>query len=223
MTLFVVATPIGNMGDVSGRAREVLEEVTYVASEDTRHTGLFLQRLGLRKSQISFHEHNEDRAGRRIIDLLNEGHDVALVTDAGTPGIADPGFTLVRSAIAAGINVTMVPGPSALIMGLVLSGLPTHAFLFKGFAPRAGGPRRRFLAVDAALPYTLVYYESPHRLAKFLSDALDVLGDRPAAVCIELTKKFEDVRRGTLAELAQTFAETPLRGEATVVIGGAPS
>lgn len=223
MTLYLVATPIGNMGDVSARAKETLDRAAYVASEDTRRTGLLLQRLGLSKPQISFHEHNEAQAGRRIAGLLREGLDVALVTDAGTPGIADPGFTLVRTAIAEGIAVTMVPGPCALIMGLVLSGLPTHAFLFKGFPPRAPGPRRRFLAADASLPYTLVFYESPHRLGKFLADALDVLGDRPAAICVELTKMFEEVRRGTLAELAAAFSDSAPRGEVTVVIGGAPT
>ena len=221
MTLYLVATPIGNMGDVSTRARETLAAVSHVASEDTRHTGLLLQRLGLSKPQISFHEHNEEQAGRRIVALLKEGLDVALVTDAGTPAIADPGFTLVRTCIAEEIAVTMVPGPCALVMGLVLSGLPCHAFLFKGFAPRSAGPRRRFLAADSALPYTLVFYESPHRLGKFLADAHEILGDRPAAVCIELTKKFEEVRRGSLGDLAAAFAAVPPRGEATVVVGGA--
>ncbi len=220
--LYLVATPIGNMGDISARARETLEKVAYVASEDTRRTGLLLHRLGVSKPQISFHEHNEARAGQRILGLLSEGHDIALVTDAGTPAIADPGFTLVRDAVAAGIGVTMVPGPCALIMGVVLSGLPCHAFLFKGFAPRAAGPRQRFLAADAALPYTLVYYESPHRLGKFLAASLEVLGDRPAAVCIELTKMFEEVRRAPLSELVLAYADHVPRGEATVVIGGAP-
>jgi 16S rRNA (cytidine1402-2'-O)-methyltransferase len=218
-----VATPIGNMGDISERARRTLESVAVVASEDTRRTGLLLQRLGVSKPQISFHEHNEEQAGRRLIGMLQDGKDVALVTDAGTPGIADPGFTLVRAAIAAGIAVTMVPGPCALVMGLVLSGLPSHSFLFKGFPPRTGGPRRRFLAAEADLPHTLIFYESPHRLAKFLLDALEVLGDRPAAVCVEMTKKFEEIRRGTLAELAPAYAGTPPRGEVTVVIGGAPA
>ena len=222
MALYLVATPIGNLGDISERARETLSAVAYVASEDTRRTGLLLQRLGVSKPQISFHEHNEAQAGRRIVGLLKEGLDVALVTDAGTPAIADPGFTLVRTCIAETLEVTMVPGPCAFVMALVLSGLPCHAFLFKGFAPRSTGPRRRFLAADAALPYTLVFYESPHRLGKFLADALDVLGNRPAAVCLELTKKFEEVRRGPLADLAPTYAVPP-RGEATVVIGAAPA
>jgi 16S rRNA (cytidine1402-2'-O)-methyltransferase len=222
MGLYLVATPIGNMGDISARARETLENAVLVASEDTRRTGLLLQRLGLSKPQVSFHEHNEEQAGRRIIGVLREGKDVALVTDAGTPGIADPGFTLVRAAIAEGIAVTMVPGPCALVMGLVLSGLPSHSFLFKGFPPRAGGPRRRFLAAEAALPHTLIFYESPHRLARFLRDACEVLGDRPAAVCVEMTKKFEEIRRGTLADLAPLYAKAPPRGEVTVVIGGAP-
>jgi 16S rRNA (cytidine1402-2'-O)-methyltransferase len=218
--LYLVATPIGNLGDISQRALDTLNAVDLVASEDTRKTGLLLQHFGIKKPQIAFYEHNEKRAGPRIIEALHEGKNVALVTSAGTPGISDPGFTLVRDAIQAGIQVTMIPGPSAVIMALALSGLPMHSFTFRGFPPRKGGPRRRFLAVDQVSPHTLIFYESPYRLVKFLEDALAVYGDRPAAVTNELTKLFETVQRGTLSELLAFFQKNEPRGEYTVVIGG---
>lgn len=219
--LYLVATPIGNLGDITLRALETLREVDYVAGEDTRKTGLLLKHFGIKKPQIAFHEHNEDRAGQRIVGLLQSGHTVALVSNAGTPGIADPGFTLVRRVTALGLPVTMIPGPSALIMALVLSGLPSHSFTFRGFPPRKGGRRRQFLEVDRESPHTLIFYETPHRLVDFLADALAVLGDRPAALANELTKLFESVQHGTLSELlAQTQAAEP-RGEYVVVIGGA--
>ena len=163
---------------------------------------------------------NEKRAGPKIIEALQAGKAVALVTNAGTPGISDPGFTLVRDAIDAGIAVTMIPGASALIMALVLSGLPAHSFTFRGFPPHKGGPRRRFLAVDQDAPHTLVFYESPYRLARFLEDALAVYGDRQAAVTNDLTKLFETVHRGSLSELRAIFQMTEPRGEYTVVIAG---
>ncbi len=217
-----MATPIGNMGDISARARETLAAVDLVASEDTRRTGLLLARLGIRKPQLSFHAFNEERSSSRILGLLREGRDVALVSDAGTPGVSDPGFSLVRQAIAAEVPVTMVPGPCALIAALVLSGLPSHAFTFRGFPPRSEGARRRFLECDAASPHTLIYYESPHRLGRLLRAAYAAFGDRPTAVCVELTKMFEQVRRGGLGELAETMEAEHVRGEVTVVIGGVP-
>jgi 16S rRNA (cytidine1402-2'-O)-methyltransferase len=218
--LYLVATPIGNLGDISQRALDTLRAVDLIASEDTRKTGLLLQHFGIKKPQIAFYEHNEKRAGPRIIEALHEGQNVALVTSAGTPGISDPGFTLVRDAIQAGIQVTMIPGPSAVIMALALSGLPMHSFTFRGFPPRKGGPRRRFLAIDQDSPHTLIFYESPYRLVKFLEDALAVLGDRQAAVTNELTKLFETVRRGRLSELIARFQDEEPRGEYTVVIAG---
>ena len=224
--LYLIATPIGNLGDISQRALETLNAVDLVASEDTRKTGLLLQHFGIKKPQIAFYEHNEKRAGPRIIEALREGKNVALVTSAGTPGISDPGFTLVRDAIQAGIQVTMIPGPSAVIMALALSGLPMHAFTFRGFPPRKGGPRRRFLAVDQASPHTLIFYESPYRLVKFLEDALAVYGGRPAAVTNELTTARSGspagtrTTRGTISELIAHFQEHEPRGEYTVVIGG---
>mgnify|MGYP003382132242 CR=1 FL=1 len=219
--LYLVATPIGNLGDITLRALEVLREVDYVASEDTRKTGLLLKHFDIKKPQIAFHEHNEEKAGRRIVGLLQEGHAIAVVSDAGTPGVADPGYTLVRQAIELDLPVTMIPGPSALIMALVLSGLPSHSFTFRGFPPRKSGKRRTFLAIDRDLPHTLIFYESPHRLREFLADALAIYGDRPAAVANELTKMFETVRRGSLSELIASLGDVEPRGEYVVVIGGA--
>lgn len=225
-TLYLVATPIGNLGDITLRALETLRQVDFVASEDTRKTGRLLQHFDIQKPQISFHEHNEAQAGARILALLQEGKSVALVTNAGTPGISDPGFTLVRKVVeaqqaGADIGLTMIPGPSALVMALVLSGLPVHSFTFRGFPPRKPGPRRRFLEVDKDSPHTLIFYESPYRLLAFLADALAIYGDRPAAVANDLTKLYESVLRGTLSSLHEKLSGTRLRGEYVVVIHGA--
>jgi 16S rRNA (cytidine1402-2'-O)-methyltransferase len=216
--LYLVATPIGNLSDMSLRGLETLRRVDYVASEDTRKTGVLLKHFEIKRPQISFHEHNEQRAGRRIVGLLEQGKSVALVTNAGTPGISDPGFTLVRSAVEAGIDVTMIPGASAFVMALVLSGLAVHSFTFRGYPPRKSGQRRRFLAADKDSPNTLVYYESPYRLRGFLEDALEVFGDRRAALAKELTKMFECIKRGRLSELIAGLEESP-KGEYVVVIG----
>ncbi len=218
-TLYLVATPIGNMSDITQRALATLRQVHTVASEDTRHTGLLLKHFEISRPQISFHEHNKLHATRRIMALLEQGQSVALVADAGTPCISDPGFTLVREAIEAGMEVTMIPGATALVMALVLSGLPVHAFTFRGFAPRTSAKRRRFLAVDAQSPHTLIFYESPYRIRGFLTDALEVLGDRRAALAKELTKMFESVHRGRLSELLAGLEERP-KGEFVVVIEG---
>jgi 16S rRNA (cytidine1402-2'-O)-methyltransferase len=220
-TLYLVATPIGNMGDISLRALEVLREVDVVASEDTRKTGLLLKHFQIAKPQIAFHEFNEERAGQRIEELLKQGKSVALVTDAGTPGISDPGYTLVRRAIAANLDVTMIPGAAAFVMALVLSGLPVHSFTFRGFPPRKSGPRRRFIEIDKDAPHTLIYYESPYRLAAFLLEAREVLGDREAALANDLTKMFEHVERGTISTLLNWVEEQgKLKGEFIVVISG---
>jgi 16S rRNA (cytidine1402-2'-O)-methyltransferase len=218
--LYLVATPIGNLSDISLRALETLRQVDYVASEDTRKTGLLLQHFDIKKPQLSFHEHNEARAGQKIVGLLEAGKSIAVVTNAGTPGISDPGFTLVRRAIEAGLGVTMVPGATALVMALVLSGLPAHAFTFRGFPPRKSGRRRRFLEVDRESPHTLIFYESPYRLRAFLSDALAVYGDRQAAIANELTKMFESVERGSISELLAGLGERDPRGEYVIVIAG---
>jgi 16S rRNA (cytidine1402-2'-O)-methyltransferase len=219
--LYLVATPIGNLDDITLRALSTLREVDIIASEDTRKTGLLLKHFSISKPQIAFHEHNEQRAGQHIEDLLKQGKSVALVTNAGTPGISDPGFTLMRRAIMAQLDVTMIPGPTALIMALVLSGLPVHSFTFRGFPPRKSGPRRKFIEIDKEAPHTLIFYESPYRMAAFLQDAYEVLGDREAAIANDLTKMFEFVQRGTITSLIHWVAEqSKLKGEFIVVIAG---
>ena len=219
--LYLVATPIGNLGDITLRAIETLRRVDIVASEDTRKTGRLLKHLGIAKPQIAFFEHNELGSGERILRHLREGQSVALVTSAGTPGIADPGFTLVRDCIAEGMEVTMIPGASAFVMALVLSGLPVYSFTFRGFPPRKPGPRRRFYEANRESPYTLIYCESPHRLVRSLGDALQVFGDRPAALANDLTKMYEKVTRGTLSELLEHAQGGKLFGEYIIVISGA--
>jgi 16S rRNA (cytidine1402-2'-O)-methyltransferase len=218
--LYLVATPIGNLADITLRALETLRMVDVIAAEDTRKTSILLNRYEISKPQIAFHEHNEEQAGRKIIELLTEGKSVAVVSEAGTPGISDPGFSIVRRAIEAGIAVTVIPGATAVTTALVLSGLPAHSFTFRGFPPRKPGKRKNFLAVDADSPHTLIFYESPHRLRAFLQDALEVYGDRETAVCNELTKLYESVYRGTLSQLIARFAEEEPRGEYVVVIAG---
>lgn len=221
--LYLVATPIGNLNDITLRALTTLREVDVIASEDTRKTGLLLKHFDISKPQIAFHEHNEQRAGERIEELLKRGKSVAVVTNAGTPGISDPGFTLVRRAIHAQIEVTMIPGPTALVMALVLSGLAVHSFTFRGFAPRKSAARRRFMAIDRESPHTLIFYESPYRLEAFLIDALEVFGDREAAIANDLTKMFETVLRGTLSSLLEQMGQSKLQGEYVVVIAGSGS
>jgi len=219
--LYLVATPIGNLNDITLRALETLRSVDYIASEDTRKTGLLLKHFEISKPQIAFHEHNEERAGQHIEYLLKEGKSVAVVTNAGTPGISDPGFTLVRRAIQANIEVTMIPGPAAFVMAVVLSGLPVHSFTFRGFPPRKPGPRRRFLEIDKESPHTLIFYESPYRLEAFLEDALAILGDREATLSNDLTKLFEHVERGTISNLLTWVREqSKLKGEFIVTIAG---
>jgi 16S rRNA (cytidine1402-2'-O)-methyltransferase len=218
--LYLVATPIGNLKDITLRALAVLREVDVVASEDTRKTGMLLKHFDIHKPQISFHEYNEQRAGEQIEELLRQGKSVAVVTNAGTPGISDPGFTLVRRAINAQLEVTMIPGPTAFVMALVLSGLPVHGFTFRGFPPRKSAARRRFLEVDKESPHTLIFYESPYRLEAFLEDAFEVFGDREAAIANDLTKMFESIQRGTLSELLGQVGKEKPRGEYIIVIAG---
>lgn len=218
--LYLVATPIGNLNDITLRALETLREVDVIASEDTRKTGLLLKHFAIDKPQIAFHEHNEQRAGERIEALLKQGKSVAVVTNAGTPGISDPGFTLVRRAINSQVDVTMIPGPTAFVMALVLSGLPVHSFTFRGFAPRKSVGRCKFIAIDKASPHSLIFYESPYRLEGFLRDALQTLGDREAAIANDLTKMFEKVQRGTLSSLLEAVTQSKPRGEYIIVIAG---
>lgn len=218
--LHLVATPIGNLGDITLRALEILRSVDSIASEDTRKTGILLKRNGITGHQVSFHEHNEIKVTPRLIDQLKNGRTVALVTNAGTPGIADPGFRLVAAAIAEGIPISMAPGPCGLIMALILSGLPTHSFTFRGFPPRKPGPRRRFLETDVSSPHTLIFYESPYRLKSLLTDAIAVFGDRRGALANDLTKLFEAVERGVLTDLLKVLEDKEPRGEYIVVIEG---
>lgn len=221
--LYLVATPIGNLNDITLRALETLRSVDFVASEDTRKTGLLLKHFDISKPQIAFHEHNEQQAGERIEQLLKEGKSIAVVTNAGTPGISDPGFTLVRRAVNANIEVTMIPGPTAFAMALVLSGLPVHSFTFRGFPPRKTVGRCKFLAIDKDSPHTLIFYESPYRLEAFLRDALATYGDREAALANDLTKMFEKVERGTLSSLLENVSQKEPKGEYIIVIAGANS
>ena len=219
--LYLVATPNGNLGDISARALQVLAEADVVLAEDTRHTRKLFSRFGLRGPLQPYHEHNESEATPGVIERLRSGDAVALVSDAGTPAISDPGYRLVRAAIDADVTVIPVPGPSAPIAALIASGLPTHRFAFVGYPPRATGERNRFLEGLAEFQGTLILLESPRRLRSMLRDAAEVLGaDRRAAIGREITKAHEEFLRGTLAELVERL-DTPPRGEVTVCIEGA--
>ena len=219
--LWLVATPIGNLEDISHRALAVLASVDRVACEDTRRTGRLLSRHGIEARLVSYHEHNAARIRPALIRVLGGGGSVALVSDAGTPLISDPGYKLVRAALDAGVRVTGCPGPSAPLLALILSGLPTDRFYFGGFLPHREGPRRRALAALQSLDATLVFLESPRRLAAALADMATALGPRPVTVARELTKLHEELRRGTLDALAShyTAAGAP-KGEVVVVVGG---
>ncbi|HJP72220.1 MAG TPA: 16S rRNA (cytidine(1402)-2'-O)-methyltransferase [Candidatus Limnocylindria bacterium] len=221
-TLFVVAVPIGNPDDLSLRARETLRSVAIVAAEDTRHFATLARHHGIGTRAVSYHDHNEEARSRELIGRLEAGDDVALVSDAGTPLVSDPGYRLVRAAIDAGVPITSVPGPSAVTTALAVSGLSPHPFLFLGFLPRASAARRGALAEVAKVNATLVAFEAPRRLADALRDALAVLGDRPACLARNLTKPHERYQRGVLSELiAELEAEGEVRGECTMLIGGA--
>ncbi len=219
-SLYLVATPIGNLKDITLRALETLRQVDYIACEDTRKTRILLNHYEIHKPLLTIFEHNEDKAAEKIINLLNEGKTIALVSSAGTPGISDPGYPLIQKAIQHGINFTMIPGPSAVNMAVVLSGLPTYSFIFRGFPPRKSGPRRRFFEKDADSLYTLIYYESPYRLKASLNDALAVFGDRHSALMNDLTKMFETFYRGKISEIISTLGNSKLLGEYTLVIEG---
>ena len=218
-TLYLVATPIGNLADITHRALQVLKDVDLIACEDTRHTHKLLQHYGITTKTVSYHEHNEQKRAAELIDLLKQGSDIAVVSDAGTPSISDPGFRLVRAAIDNDVPVVPVPGPSALISALVAAGLPTDEFFFAGFLPSRTSARRARLTELRSVPGTLIFYEAPHRLAATLKDAYESLGEREAVVARELTKLHEEIRRGRLSELAMHYAneENP-RGEIVVLI-----
>lgn len=224
--LYVVATPIGNMGDISARAREILATVSVVAAEDTRHSGQFLRSLGLERPLLSLHEHNERARATELVLRLRAGESVALISDAGTPLVSDPGYLLLRSALAAGIVVSPVPGACAAIAALSAAGLPTDRFCFEGFLPARAAARRRRLTELAADPRTLVIYEAPHRIATSLADVAAACGGtRRACVAREVTKHFETFYRGSLDELVALAQEDEdfRRGESVIIIEGAPA
>lgn len=221
-TLFLIGTPIGNLDDISQRVLTTLGDLDALACEDTRRTRKIYEHFQLSSPKTIFacHDHNEEQAVKRIAGLLRDGRKVGLVTDAGMPGISDPGFRAVQAALEDDHAIEVIPGPSAVETALAVSGLSASSFTFKGFPPKKSGKRQNFLAADAAMPHTLVLFESPHRTGGLLADALTALGDRRAAVCIELTKMFEEVARGWLSDLAERFAKETPRGEVTVVIAG---
>lgn len=220
-TLYVVATPLGNLGDLSPRAADTLKRVSVVAAEDTRHSKPLLAHAGSQAELISFHAHSSERALERILRILSEGRDVALITDAGTPAISDPGAELVAAAQERGIPIVTIPGPNAVAASLSVSGIPADRYLFLGFIPRKGSDRRRLLLTAAQSEWTVVIFEAPNRVTQLLADLSEVCGpERRAAVSRELTKVFEETRSGTLQELSEHYAEAPARGEVTVVIAG---
>ncbi|MBZ5498794.1 MAG: 16S rRNA (cytidine(1402)-2'-O)-methyltransferase [Acidobacteriia bacterium] len=218
-TLFLVATPIGNLEDISLRALRVLKEVDLVACEDTRHTARLLNHYGIKTPCESHHEHNEAGHTRRLLALLQEGKNVALVSDAGTPLLSDPGYTLVTACRKAGLSVIPIPGPSAIVAALTGSGLPTDSFFFAGFLPPRRGPRRKRLQEIADIPATLVFYEAPHRLEAALEDMVGILGARQACLARELTKIHEEWLQGTLPEILTALRTRPqIRGEITLIV-----
>ncbi|MGW8285467.1 MAG: 16S rRNA (cytidine(1402)-2'-O)-methyltransferase [Candidatus Deferrimicrobiaceae bacterium] len=222
-TLYIVATPLGNLEDITLRAIRILKEASVIACEDTRRTVKILNRYEIRTPLFIFHEYNKVRAGKSILRRLRDGDSVALVSDAGTPAISDPGYELVREAIGSGVPIEVVPGPSALVAALVVSGLPTDHFTFEGFLPTRREKRRKAMQGLAAGTRTMIFYESPQRLAAFLSEAAEIFGDRQACVVRELTKVHEEILRGALSELdAEISGRGTVLGEVTIVIGGGP-
>jgi 16S rRNA (cytidine1402-2'-O)-methyltransferase len=220
-TLYVVGTPLGNLGDLAPRAAEVLRTAPVVAAEDTRRTRGLLTHLGASPTLLSFHAHSGDHRVETLLEILKDGRDVALVTDAGTPGVSDPGTELVAAARRAGYVVVPIPGPSAVATALSASGLPADRYLFLGFLPRKGSERTRLLARAATEEWSVVLFEAPTRLVALLRDLGGVAGhDRPATVARELTKLYEELRSGTLAELADYYSTVPPRGELTIVVEG---
>jgi 16S rRNA (cytidine1402-2'-O)-methyltransferase len=219
--LYVVATPIGNLEDITLRALRVLGSVDLIAAEDTRQTRKLLTHHGISRPLVSFHEHNQQRQALRLLTLLQEGRSIALVTDAGTPGISDPGYALLRALLPHGIPIVPIPGPAAVIAALSVAGLPTDRFVFEGFLPPKGGKRRQRLEALRQEPRTIVLYESPYRILRLLQEIVAHLGaERQVVVARELTKHFEEIQRGTASALLETLQEQPVRGEYTLVIAG---
>ena len=222
MTLYLVATPIGNLNDISQRALETLGKVDLILAEDTRRTGLLLNQFKLKKKMLSFHEHNEVSRVEEVVNLLKEGRSIALVSDAGTPTISDPGFKLIRSAIAHGIKVEPIPGPSAILAALSASGLPTDRFLFLGYLPKGKGKAQRLLdnvkKVIETLPITLIFFESPHRLLKTISALKTIFPASQLVVAKELTKIHEEFLRGEVGEVLEKLEKSSVKGEYTLVL-----
>jgi 16S rRNA (cytidine1402-2'-O)-methyltransferase len=216
--LYVVATPIGNLADITLRALEVLRNVDVVAAEDTRHSGLLLKHFGIKKPFLSYHEHNETARTAELVQHLARGEKVALITDAGTPGLSDPGLRLIRACIERGLAFTIVPGPSATLTALLGSGFSTEKFSFCGFLPVKSGRRERELCAAAQRECTSVFFESPYRLVKTLEACIQIMPDRQVCVAREMTKKFEEFRRGTAAELFAHYTAHPAKGEIVLLI-----
>ncbi|MEP7038930.1 MAG: 16S rRNA (cytidine(1402)-2'-O)-methyltransferase [Acidobacteriota bacterium] len=217
-TLYLVATPIGNLADISKRALETLETVDLIACEDTRHTGKLLAHYGIKGKLVSYHEHNENARAEEFARLLEEGKSIAVVSDAGTPAICDPALRIVQKAHEIGATVTAIPGAVAFVNALIISGLPTDSIFFGGFLPSKKNDRRRRLQETKEIPATLIFYETPHRIAKSLVDCLEILGNRNAAVVREITKLHEELVRGTLEELAEKYSQESVKGEIVLVI-----
>lgn len=217
-TLYVVSTPIGNLKDITLRAIETLKSVDLIAAEDTRHTKILTAHYGITAPLTSYFEHNKITKGDYLIRVLKEGKNIALVSDAGTPGISDPGSRIIKSAIENGIKVEHIPGPSALITGLVLSGMPTDRFIFEGFLPTKPGARKNRLREFLEERRTVIFYESPHRITKTLTDILEIFGDIKVACLRELTKKFEEIRRQKVSELIEHFTKTKPLGEFVICL-----
>jgi 16S rRNA (cytidine1402-2'-O)-methyltransferase len=223
-TLYVVSTPIGNLEDITLRALHILQSVDVIAAEDTRHTRKLLTHHGISRPLLSYHDHNEVMQAPRLLTLLQEGKSVALVTDAGTPGIADPAYYLLQALLPHAIPIVPIPGPTAALAALAVSGLPMDRFAFEGFLPVKSGRRQQRLEALAGETRTIVLYESPHRLLRLLQELVTHLGaERRLVVARELTKRFEEVTRGTTATLLETFQERAIRGEFTLVIAGCPT
>lgn len=220
-TLYLVATPIGNLADITLRALNVLREVEVIAAEDTRVTRKLLAHYDIPTPMTPYHQHSRGRKAERLIALLEDGKDVAVVSDAGTPGISDPGHELIALAIEHGVRVEAVPGANAIITSLIVSGLSTRRFAFEGFPPRPAGERRAFFESLCTEARTMIFYESPLRLLATLTSALETLGDRKAVVAREVTKKFEEIHRGTLSDAIARFTEIKAKGEITLLIEGA--
>ena len=218
--LYVVATPIGNLGDITLRALDVLKEVDLIAAEDTRHSGMLLKHFGLKKPFISYHEHNEAMRTAELVERLARGEKVALITDAGTPGLSDPGARLIRECIKRKLLFTIIPGPSSMLTALVGSGFSAEEFSFRGFLPVKSGQRERELRAAAEWDETAIFFESPYRLTKTLAACADIMPERQLCVARELTKKFEEFRRGTAGELLAHYKAHPPKGEIVLVISG---